>query len=59
MKIDLHFEIPECQIYHGALIGSKSQTELDHLDQPHVLDRLEDKNCVCHGNVCFLLVLEC
>jgi hypothetical protein len=42
-NIDLHLGIPECQIYHSALIGSKSQTELDdHLSQLRISDRLED-----------------
>jgi hypothetical protein len=41
-NIDLHLGIPECQIYHNALTGSKSQIELDHLHQLHILDRLED-----------------
>jgi hypothetical protein len=40
--IDLHLGIPECQIYHIALIGSKSQTELDRLYQLHLLDMSED-----------------
>jgi hypothetical protein len=41
-NIDLHLEISECQIYHIALTGSKSQIELDRPDQLHILDRLED-----------------
>jgi hypothetical protein len=41
-NIDLHLGIPECQIYHSALIGSKCQIELDCLHQLHILDRLED-----------------
>jgi hypothetical protein len=41
-NIDLHLGIPECQIYHSALTGSKSQIELDRLHQLHILDRLED-----------------
>jgi hypothetical protein len=62
-NIDLHLGIPECQIYLSALIGSKSQTELDCLHQLHILERLEDKNCLCHGIfilLCvFCLFLEC
>jgi hypothetical protein len=42
INIDLHLGIPECQIYHSALTGSKSQIELDRLHQLHILDRLED-----------------
>jgi hypothetical protein len=48
--IDLHLGIPECQIYHSTLIGSRSQTELDHLHQLHILDRSEydqDKSWEC------------
>jgi hypothetical protein len=43
-NIDLRLGIPEseCQIYHSALTGSKSQIELDRLHQLHILDRLED-----------------
>jgi hypothetical protein len=41
-NIDLHLGIPECQIYHSALTGSKSQIEQDRLHQVHLLDRLED-----------------
>jgi hypothetical protein len=41
-NIDLHLGIPECQIYHSALTGSKSQIELDRLHQLQLLDRLED-----------------
>jgi hypothetical protein len=41
-NIDLHLGIPDCHIYHSALTGSKSQIELDHLHQLHLLDRLED-----------------
>jgi hypothetical protein len=41
-NIDLHLGIPECQIYHSALTGSKSQIELDRLHQILLLDRLED-----------------
>jgi hypothetical protein len=40
--IDLHLGVPECQICNSALIGSKSQTELDRLHQLHIFDRLED-----------------
>jgi hypothetical protein len=40
--IDLRLGIPECQIYHSALTGSKSQIEQDRLHQLHLLDRLED-----------------
>ena len=48
--IDLHLGIPECQIYHSALIGSKSQTELDRLHHLHMLDLSEgdkDKSWEC------------
>jgi hypothetical protein len=41
-NIDLHLGITDCQIYHGDLIGSKSQTELDSLHQLHACDRSED-----------------
>jgi hypothetical protein len=41
-NIDLYLGIPECQIYHSALIGSRSQTGLDRLHQLHMLGRLED-----------------
>ena len=40
--VDLHLGLPECQIYHSALIGSKSQTELDCLLQLHILDKSEN-----------------
>jgi hypothetical protein len=30
-NIDFYLGVTECQINHTALIGSKSQTELDHL----------------------------
>jgi hypothetical protein len=42
--IDLHLGISECQIYHSALIGFQSQTEIDRLHQLqlHILDRSED-----------------
>jgi hypothetical protein len=49
-NIDLHLGIPECQIYHSALTGSKPQIELDRLHQLHLLERLEDdqdKSCEC------------
>jgi hypothetical protein len=49
-NIDFHLGIPECQVYHSALIGSKSQTEVDCLHQRHILDRLEndqDKSWEC------------
>jgi hypothetical protein len=48
--IDLQLGIPECQIYHSALTGSKSQIELDRLHQLHLLDRLvddQDKSWEC------------
>jgi hypothetical protein len=43
-NIDLHLGIreSECQIYHSALTGSKSQIELDRLHQLHILDMVED-----------------
>jgi hypothetical protein len=43
-NIDLHLGIreSECQIYHSALTGSKSQIELDRLHQLHILDRVDD-----------------
>jgi hypothetical protein len=49
-NIDLHLGIPECQIYHSAMTGSKSQIELGCLHQLHLLDRLEydqDKSWEC------------
>jgi hypothetical protein len=48
--IDLHLGISECQIYHSALIGFQSQTEIDRLHQLHILDRSEDDQDY-HGNV--------
>ena len=48
--VDLHLGLPECQIYHSALIGSKSQTELDRLHQLHMLEMSEDDKDN-HGNV--------
>jgi hypothetical protein len=41
-NVDLHLGIPECQIYHSPLTGSKSQIELDCLQLVHILDRVED-----------------
>jgi len=40
--VDLHLGLPECQIYHSSLIGSKSQTELDRLLQLHILDKSDN-----------------
>jgi hypothetical protein len=40
--IDLHIGATESQICQSALMGSKSQTELDWLHQLHILDMSED-----------------
>jgi hypothetical protein len=54
-NIDLHLGIHECQIYHSALTGSKSQIELDRLHQLYILDRLDDdqdKSLECTKVLC-------
>jgi hypothetical protein len=41
-QVDWQLEVTECNVYQTALIHPKPQSQLEHLRQLHILDKVED-----------------
>jgi uncharacterized protein YwgA len=41
-EIDLQLGVTECNVYKTALVHPKSQSQLEHLGQLRILDKVED-----------------